>query len=214
MPAICPTITATNEKEYREQVERVTHFAHRIHIDLSDGVFAPNKLVKPEEAWWPVGFNADLHVMYRQPAAVVKTLVEHKPNLIIVHAEADGDFERLAKYCKAHNVRVGVALLQKTHPDTIVPALHLIDHVLIFSGDLGYHGGHANMRLLGKLKILRRHKPELEIGWDGGVNMQNASELIAGGVDVLNVGGHIQGSPDPARAFASLQRIADETGET
>jgi ribulose-phosphate 3-epimerase len=58
---------------------------------------------------------------------------------------------------------------------------------------------------------LKQYKPDLEVGWDGGINDQNVAELINGGVDVLNVGGYIQRAEDPARAFAALQRIADET---
>lgn len=214
MALVCPAILAADEKQYHDQVSKVAHFAHRVQIDLTDGVFATSKTVKPEEAWWPVGFKADFHLMYKNPLPAVKTIMEHKPNLIIVHAEADGDFARLAEFCKSLSVKVGVALLQKTHPETIIPALSVVDHVLIFSGNLGHYGGRANLKLLGKINILRRHKPELEVGWDGGVDQQNASELVAGGVDVLNVGGYLQNSPDPPRAYSALQRIADETGET
>jgi pentose-5-phosphate-3-epimerase len=54
----------------------------------------------------------------------------------------------------------------------------------------------------------------LEIGWDGGINDRNISQLVFGGVDVLNVGGYIQNANNPERAYNSLFRIADETGTT
>jgi pentose-5-phosphate-3-epimerase len=105
--------------------------------------------------------------------------------------------------------------LQSTAAEVIFSALDHIQHVLIFSGNLGYQGGsHVDFNLLEKVKVLKRHKPELEIGWDGGVNDQNVAELINGGVDVLNVGGYIQKAEDPARAYSALKRIADETGTT
>jgi len=86
--------------------------------------------------------------------------------------------------------------------------------VLIFSGNLGEYGGHANFDLLNKVDFLRQHKPELEIGWDGGVNLQNISQLAAGGVDVFNVGGFLQTAPDPEHEYLALERIAEETGTT
>lgn len=215
MPVICPTVTASSEEDYKTQIENIVHFAHRIHVDLSDGLFAPKKLVNPDKAWWPVGVEANFHLMFKHPEKAVQPVLEHRPNLIIVHAEAEGDFGSFAKLCRGRQVSVGVALLPETPAETILPALEQIDHVLIFSGNLGYQGGsHVDFKLLNKSSILKKHKPELEIGWDGGINDQSLSRLIESGIDVLNVGGYIQSSPDPARAFNTLQRIADETGTT
>ncbi len=215
MPIVCPTVTAETTDEYRVQMEKIAPFAHRIQVDLTDGHFAPSKTVPPSEAWWPVGVKADFHLMYQSPLSAAREVLKHQPNLIIVHAEADGDFEEFAQLCRQHNVAVGVALLPRTSPDAVKGALELIDHVLIFSGNLGYQGGsQANLRLLSKVEILKKAKPSLEIGWDGGVNDQNISQLVFGGIDVVNVGGFIQTADDPERAFKSLERIADETGTT
>lgn len=215
MPIICPTITAYDLEEYNGQMKKVARFAHRIQIDLTDGVFTKAKTVGPLQAWWPVGVKADFHLMYQNPGRAVREVMEHKPNLIIIHAEADGDFVAFADFCHKHGVKVGVALLASTPAETVLPALELVDHVLIFSGNLGYQGGsHADLGLLDKIKVLKSRKPELEAGWDGGVSNQNVSQLIFGGVDVLNVGGFIQKAEDPAKAYESLQRIAEETGTT
>ena len=215
MPIVCPTITAYSEPEYRQQMQKIVHLATRIQIDLTDGVFTKQKTVLPEQAWWPVGFSADFHLMYREPLPAVKIILEHRPNMIIVHAEAVGGFVEVANFCHNHGIKVGVALLRETSPEAILPALGDIDHVLIFSGNLGYQGdSYADLKLLNKLSILKQRKPSLEVGWDGGVNDQNVAELVNGGVDVLNVGGYIQNAGDPARAYAVLQRIADETGTT
>jgi pentose-5-phosphate-3-epimerase len=65
-----------------------------------------------------------------------------------------------------------------------------------------------------KVEYLKSHKPEIEIGWDGGINDQNISQLALVGVDVFNVGSFIQKAVNPQNAYESLARIADETGET
>lgn len=213
-PIICPAILADDKEDYRKQIERVVHFAHRIQIDLTDGAFAPHKTIGPEEAWWPVGFLADFHLMYKNPLPAIQKILQHKPNLIIIHAEAEGDFGQVVDFCRNHLVKLGVALLPQTAPEKIFSALGDIDHALIFSGDLGSFGGRADLRLLEKARALKQQKPALEIGWDGGINDQNVSELVFGGVDVLNVGGFIQNSQDPQRAYHALERIAEETGTT
>jgi ribulose-phosphate 3-epimerase len=214
MPIVCPAVLAANPHEYREQMEKIAHFAERIQIDLTDGVFAKTQTVTPDEAWWPVGIKPDFHLMYKNPTNAVKIILEHQPNMIIVHCEADGHFESFANQCHHLGVKIGVAVLQRTSIESILPALHNIDHVLIFSGDLGNYGGHANMGLLSKVEILRNHKPDIEIGWDGGVNDQNISTLATAGIDVFNVGGYIQKAADAEHAYKVLSRIVAETGTT
>jgi ribulose-phosphate 3-epimerase len=214
MPVICPSILAASEKQYHEQMEKVAHFAHRVQIDLTDGHFAEPRTIPADKVWWPVGVKADIHIMYRDPEHAARAIAAHKPHMLIVHAEAEGDFAAFAQFCKQQEIKVGVALLQKTSAESILPALHFIDHVLIFAGHLGHYGGHADMHQMDKIKILKNHKRTLEIGWDGGINDQNISQLAFAGVDVFNVGGFIQKADNPKKAYDALERIADETGTT
>lgn len=207
-PIICPAILAADADDFRTQIERVTPAAVRLHIDLSDGEFAPSKTVRIDEVWWPGGMHADLHVMYKKPFDHATMLLDLRPQLIIVHAEAEGDFMAFAERAHKQGVRVGVALQPQTKPDVIKPAIKHVDHVLIFSGHLGSFGGKADLSLLDKVKKLQALKPQLEIGWDGGVSADNARQLAKNGIDVLNSGGFIQKADDPFEAFQILVRSA------
>jgi ribulose-phosphate 3-epimerase len=202
---ICPTITAETADTYSFQLRRVAPFAGRIHIDVADGDFAPHRLIDLDKLWWPANKLVDVHVMFRRPFDHTDLFVAQHPNLVIVHAEAEGNFPLFAQTMHRHGIEVGVALLPETEVRVIAPALEMIDHVLIFSGNLGYQGGsRADPRLLIKAKQLRALKPRLEIGWDGGINQGNARQLAARGVDVLNVGGFIQRAINPQLAYRQL----------
>lgn len=214
MPVVCPTILAADSEDFAWQIKKIAHVAHRLQIDLTDGDLAKSKTIPPTKAWWPAGMKADIHLMYRYPLEAATVVIKHQPNLIIVHAEAEGKFEDIAKLCAKQNTKIGVALLAPTSPAVIANVLPRLDHVLIFSGVFGGFGGRADFSLLDKVKYLKSLKPDVEIGWDGGVNDQNVAELVYGGVDVLSVGAYIQNSDNPARALKDLQRIADETGTT
>jgi ribulose-phosphate 3-epimerase len=207
MAIICPTVTAYDPHQFREQVERVTPFARRIHIDLTDGRFAEKQTIAIEQAWWPDYVQADLHLMYKQPETIMPTILRLAPHLVIIHAEADGNFLKMAQELHLHGIKVGVAILPGTKADDIRPALGEIDHVLIFSGHLGHFGGHANMALVGRASELKALKPQLEIGWDGGINAENAKTLAHNGVNVLNVGGFIQNAHNPREAYAKLRAV-------
>lgn len=202
---ICPTITAANPEEYRAQMERIEPFAGRIHVDAADGKFAPRRLVNFDQIWWRGDRVVDLHLMYVWPTIHRDVILALAPRLVIIHAESEGNFAGFASILHHHGIEVGVALLPKTPASAIAPALAIIDHVLIFSGNLGHQGGsHADLKLLDKARELKQLKPTLEIGWDGGVNDKNIAEIASAGVEVINVGGFIQKSDDPANAYSKL----------
>lgn len=206
---VCPTITPDHTAvSFGIQLKRVLPFARRLHVDLMDGIFASPRSVRLDEVYWPANIPIDLHIMYRRPAEHIDALLALKPQLVIIHAEAEGNFAAFAARLQRRGIEVGVALLPGTPVATIAPAIQLIQHVLIFSGHLGHFGGTANLQLLTKVPQLRALKPGLEIGWDGGINAANAQQLAAGGIDVLNVGGFIQHAIDPARAYATLESAA------
>ncbi len=206
---ICPSITANDAHTFRTQLENVETFATRIHFDFMDGLFTASMSPPLDQAWIPEGVAADLHLMYKTPAKILDKATKLNPKLIIVQAEAEGNLVEMAQVLRHTNIKVGVSLLQKTDPKVLKKGLSYIDHVLIFSGKLGFFGGTADLGLLHKVKQLKKWKPELEIGWDGGIDDHNISRLIEGGVDVLNVGGFIQRSPSPANAYATLYKIAN-----
>jgi ribulose-phosphate 3-epimerase len=206
---ICPTITTDNPSVYKLQIEQTLSYAHRIHIDLADGIFTRNKLMAIEDVWWPGGVRADLHVMYKEPFDHLAALIALRPQLIIVHAESEGDFVSFAADAHRYGIEVGVALLPETPVEAIRPALDMIDHVMLFSGNLGHFGGHADMGLLGKAQEIKSLNPRIELGWDGGVNDQNARLLALGGIDVLNAGGYLHGAMAPNTAYATLKAAVE-----
>lgn len=212
MISIVPTVTTDDLEVYRKQIEESATYAVRVHIDLGDGVFT-RKLTAVEDVWWPAGMRADLHIMFKEPFLHVPAILALEPQLVIVHAEADGDYMAFAREMHRHGIEAGVSLLQQTPAEAIVPALELIDHVLIFSGDLGHFGGKADLGLLEKVKLLKQLKPQLEIGWDGGANDENALALAQGGVDVINCGGYLHGD-NPAEAYRKLLSIVNPEGTT
>lgn len=205
MSVICPTVTAENTHSYREQIERISGFAKRVHLDFADGTLSEVKLIDLKLAWLPEPMAVDLHLMFKRPEQYLDQAIKLKPNLVILHAEADGDFKELAKKLHAQGIKTGVALLSKTAVTKIEASFQIIDHVLIFSGDLGHFGGKADLSLLEKVIRIKQFKPSIEIGWDGGINEQNAKKLRLSGVDVLNVGGFIQHAEEPGEAYATLE---------
>lgn len=203
MSIICPTVLAQNEADFAVQFERLEPFARRVQIDLGDGEFTTTT-VPPEKVWWPQGVVADIHLMYKRPLEHIETLVSLAPSLVIIHAEAEGDLVGMLQHLQTCGISPGVALLQDTPVSKVEQLLAVADHALIFSGSLGSFGGKADLALLEKVEQIRTIRPDIEIGWDGGANEENAVRLVMGGIDVINVGGAIQRADDPQAAYDTL----------
>lgn len=203
---VAPAVLAESAERYKEQVERITGFAERVHIDVTDGQFAPSLTVGIQELWAPEGWTIDIHAMVNDLSAYVPRLIALRPHLIIVHAEAEGDVLTALRQIKQAGIMAGLALLRPTVPQTVEAMIQAAEHILIFSGDLGKFGGTASLMQLEKIRLIKAINPNVEIGWDGGVIIDNAYSLVQGGVNVLNVGGAIQRASDPHAVFAKLQQ--------
>lgn len=204
MNYICPTVTAFDVHTYRSQLELISGFAGRIHIDLMDGDFTPTSSPSPDLLWVPEGLEVDIHVMYRNPDSIMERLISFKPSLIIVHAESNADIPKLASTLLEHNIKTGIALLPETSAKDISYILPHIQHALIFGGHLGYHGGDADLSQLSKVDELKQMHHHLEYGWDGGANLQNIEQLIEAGINVINVGSGIHKAEYPEQAYATM----------
>lgn len=210
MTVIAPCITVETAEDYQASLERLAPFAQRVHIDISDGEFAPRFLFSADQLKWPDNWQVDIHAMVARPSEYLPTLIKLKPNLVVLHAEASEELAPLLQQLKDNGIKAGIALQKTTVPKTVAPLIELADHVMIFSGELGQYGGTASMMQLEKVRLIRMIHPEVEIGWDGGAKIENAFSLTQGGVDVINTGGAISQSDNPETIY---QKMVAETNK-
>ncbi len=212
MSVIVPTVMVETIDQLRESTTRLQPFVRRVHIDVSDGEFAPTFLLNESQLFWPEGWEVDIHAMVARPSEHLAQIIQLKPSMVILHAETQEDLVPHLQALKQAGIKPGIALLKTTVPATVEAAIQASDHVMIFSGDLGKFGGTASMMQLEKIRLIRKIKPEIEIGWDGGVKVDNAYTLTQGGVDVLNVGGEITNSANPAETYNELVKEINKHG--
>ena len=210
MAVIAPAILCETADEYKAAVERLYPFAKRVHIDLTDGEFAPSFTVGVNQIWWPKEWEVDIHAMVSRPSQYVDALIQMQPKTVIFHVEAQEDLMPSIQKLKAAGIKAGVALLKPTVPSSVHDYVQNADHVLVFCGNLGFYGGTASLMQLEKVRLIRNIQPNVEVGWDGGANLENVFSLAQGGVDVINCGGAISKAEDPA---AMYKQLVDETNK-
>lgn len=187
---------------------RITGLSSRIQIDVMDKEFAKSDSeIALDDIWWPAGIEADIHMMYQNPFDYLDIILHLKPSLVIIHVETMIHHMHFAAELHKENIKAGIALLPETPVGNVEQILNSFDHMLIFSGNLGHFGGEADLSLSAKASEAKAHHPDLEVGWDGGINPENAKILASAGVDVLNVGGFIQNSDNPQQSFTELKMV-------
>ena len=204
MAKVVPTVLATAADEYADMLARARSLSKRVHVDISDGSLADGQTLGLAQVHVDTDTVLDLHLMLRQPAQQIDTALSLKPHLIILHAEAEGDVGGLIEQMRSLGVKAGVALLPGTSVESASNLILAADHVLIFTGTLGHNGGQFHTEQLKQVEQIRQLKPEIEISVDGGVNDSNAALISLQGVDVLYVGGFLQGASDPAQALEAI----------
>jgi ribulose-phosphate 3-epimerase len=172
-----------------------------------DGDFTPTVSPKLSEVNIHTDKIVDVHVMYKNPQDIIDELIELKPSLVIIHAESTADIPAFAAKLREHTIQTGVAILPETTVDEVSYLFPHIQHVLIFGGHLGYHGGSADLHQLEKVAQSKQHSRFLEFGWDGGANLENAKQLKDAGISVINVGGCIHSSDNPGATYSELVQI-------
>ena len=234
---IIPAILPRDFNEIEEKIGLINGLAKTVQIDICDGQFTPvaswpyrkhdddfDKLVHEQEGfpgWEDEDFEIDL--MANRPEELVDDWISAGASRIIIHIEAKGDIKKAIEILQGR-VEVGLALNEETpieaiHDFFVIPAkagIHglttgsnsMINFVQLMGIDsIGFQRQAFDDKVLGRIKQVRFKYPTIPISIDGGVSLDNASELIAAGADRLVVGSAIFDSDNPTEALERFKRI-------
>ena len=210
--SIVPTVLSDDKQDYHYKIEKINSFARRVQIDITDGIFTPQRTLDITTIWWPKTWTPDLHLIVVEPSKYLSAILKLHPSLCIMHAEAKEDLLPIFDVLKKAGIKTGVAMLPSTYPGHIEDYIKNADHALIFAGSLGSQGGKADLMQIEKIPLVRSIKPEIEIGWDGGANITNIRALAHSDLDVINVGSAISRAPNPIAAYQELVEEIDKNG--
>lgn len=212
MPVIVPTITTDQQAVFDASLKEFSEFTQRIHVDVSDGTFAPTNLLPLSSIHNQDGITMDVHLMTARPSEHLADILKLKPSLCIIHAEVDDDVQAFFAQLEQAGIKKGIALLKTTFPKRVEERIAMADHVMIFAGQLGSQGGAPDMLQTEKVALVRALKPDLEIAWDGGANLTNVRAITHSGVDVIDVGSAISRAQDKRAMYESLIAECDKKG--
>ena len=190
---ISPSILSADFSKLGNEIQNLERAgADFIHIDVMDGHFVPNITIGSEvinklRKYTSLPF--DVHLMISPVDNFIKNFADAGADIITIHPEATNDLIGSIKKIKSYNKKAGVSLNPETSVDKALPALNLIDLVLVMSVNPGFGGQKFIESVLDKVRVLRKEidkkKFAVQIEIDGGINFENSKKARKAGVNIL-----------------------------
>lgn len=186
--------------------------ADYLHIDVIDGVFAPNisfgpSLIKSIRKYSALVF--DVHLMIVDPERYLDEFVEAGSDIITVHIEALKDLSRIISRIRGAGAKPSISLKPATPLSTVKEFLDEIDMLLVMTVDPGFSGQSFKRDILPKIREARRMidqvNREIDLQVDGGINKETAPLVVEAGANVLVAASAIFGAPDVGKAIREMR---------
>ena len=203
---IIPSILVDSFEEFNERVEVAEDFAEMIHWDVMDGQFVEQMSFSDIDALKNVDtvLNIGAHLMVETPEDLLEPLAKAGVDRVIVHAQAVNDLEAIVDKMEHYDFESGIALSTEIGIDVLEDVIDKLDMVLIMTVVPGKAGQAMMVEALEKVRELRAKYPDLNIGVDGGINLQTIKQAKDAGANYFSVNSAIFASPDPANAYEVL----------
>ena len=210
---VSPSILSADFGSLKKDIKMLNDsVADWIHCDIMDGVFVPNisfgfpvvEFVKKVSAK-----PLDVHLMTVDPDRYINRWHEAGADMLTVHYEACVHLHRTVTEIQSLGMKAGVALNPHTPVSLLDNILPYVDMILIMTVNPGFGGQLFIVECYNKIAELRKMIDskgiEVMIQVDGGVDLNNAPELVNAGVNVLVAGHTIFSSAQPAETIRQLK---------
>ena len=188
---ISASLLGANPLCIEEEIKKVTGVDF-LHFDVMDGHFVNNlsfgtQLYKNIRKYFPE-IPIEVHLMVDNPTKIFQLFP--KPYSIIFHPRFDQQTKGLIKSIHHEGIQAGLALNPNEFFDTIQSYADDIDQILLMSVYPGYGGQKFIPETVQKIRDIRsKFNKKIEV--DGGINGDNAKDIIKAGADTIVSGSYL-----------------------
>jgi ribulose-phosphate 3-epimerase len=127
--------------------------------------------------------------------SLIEDFAKAGASVITFHPEATDDINHSLDLIKEYHCKAGLAFNPKTSLDYLEKHINNLDEILIMSVNPGFAGQQFIPESLEKIKqaktIIQKNKQPILIGIDGGIKLDNISEVAKAGANIFVAGSAI-----------------------
>lgn len=193
MNILSPSILSADFSKLGEQIKIADQAgAQYIHIDVMDGMFVPSisygmPVIKSVRGVTSKTF--DVHLMIMDPIRYVKDFVDSGADIITFHLEATQDPKAVIDEIHKYGKKAGISIKPGTDASALDEYLDMVDMILVMTVEPGFGGQKLIPECVDKVRAVRgmleAKKLKTDIEVDGGIYVENVSQLLAAGANVI-----------------------------
>ena len=211
---IAPSLMCADQGHLADEVRRLEDAGcELLHLDIMDGVFAPNLVMGYEQvkALRPrTALPIDVHLMVEDNDLHVRLAKAAGADWVTVHVESCRHLDRTLATIRELGMRAGAALNPATPPEALAYVLDRLDHVLVMTVNPGFAGQklvpNGIQKLADTRAFLKSHGRNIPIEVDGNVSLAHIPAMVAAGADILVCG--------TSSLYAKGASLAENTAKT
>jgi len=155
-----------------------------------------------------------VHLMIERPEEYIEDFVRAGATRVLIHEEATVHLDRALCMIREGGAEAGAAINPATPVAMLDEILDKVDTVLVMSVNPGFGGQKFIPGAIEKIRHLNqwrsRYNGAFRIEVDGGVDLENVSELAQAGANTFVAGTSIFHASDPAGATRKMRKLATE----
>ncbi|MGO3751419.1 MAG: ribulose-phosphate 3-epimerase [Peptoniphilaceae bacterium] len=212
---ISPSILSCDFTNIRKEFDALNEAkADFVHVDIMDGNYVPNisfgpSIVKQLRNLTEIDF--DVHLMIERPENYIEEFYKAGANIITVHPGTTKHLNRTLNLIKTYGMKSGIVLNPSEDLSILDYVLEDIDLLLIMSVNPGFGGQKFIKTTLRKIeeakRIIEKRNSKCLIEVDGGVKLDNASDIYDAGADILVAGSAIFRSQNPKEEILKFKEL-------
>jgi ribulose-phosphate 3-epimerase len=208
---VIPAVLTDDPAKLAAMARQAEDFTDYVQLDIMDGRFVPSRSVTCRQATAvSLDIPWEVHLMVEKPGEQMGCFQQAGARKAIFHYEATDSAGEVISQARRLGLGVGLAVNPETLVSTVLQLVKDVDSVLFLAVHPGFYGAKFLPEVLDKIAELRRARPDIEIGIDGGVKESNIKLIAGSGVNDIYVGSAIFLDSQPDEAFRRLEALANE----
>jgi len=215
---LAPSILDVDFAHLERELKKIENGgADLLHLDIMDGNFVPNISFGPrivESIKNITSLPLEVHLMVEKPENQIKSFIDAGGDIIVVHYETSKHLDKLIQTINGAGVKSGIALNPATTLSVIEYLINKIDILLLMTVNPGFGGQKFIPEMITKIerarKIIDNQKKLISLEVDGGINLDNISQVIKAGAEVIVAGQIISKSANPEETIRKIKNIMNK----